>query len=179
MLESIQVEGTPSPMRLFFKLRKKRFQSFLLSAPILVGSFVLLNTSPALAANPNLINFQGKVVNGSGAASPDTNVTNGSYSFRFCLYTTTTPTTPCSAGANNDAVWRESKTLTVTNGVFQTELGDTTTMIDVSAYTNLYLGINFNSDAAGEMTPRIHLDSVPYGCSWHGAASSNFANSIR
>jgi hypothetical protein len=69
------------------------------------------------------------------------------------------------------------KRLTVTNGVFQTELGDTTTMIDVSAYTNLYLGINFNSDAAGEMTPRIHLDSVPYALNSDklgGLAASGF-----
>jgi hypothetical protein len=147
-------------MRLFFTQRKTLLVSFLLVMPTLVGWILLPNL--AQAANPNLINFQGKVVNGSGASNPSTNVTDGSYTFRFCLYTTLTPATPCSSGANNDAVWRESKSLTVTNGVFQTELGDTTTMIDVSAYTNLYLGINFNGDAAGEMVPRIHLDSVPY-----------------
>jgi hypothetical protein len=164
-------------MRLYFKQRKKRLASFLFIAPALVGGFIFVAQKPAYAANPNLINFQGKVVNGSGTVSPDTNVTNNSYTFRFCLYTTATPATPCSAGANNDAVWRESKTLTVTNSIFQTELGDTTTMIDVSAYTNLYLGINFNSDAAGEMTPRIHLDSVPYALNSDklgGLAASGF-----
>jgi hypothetical protein len=149
-------------MSLLIRLRKKLILSILFLIPALAGTLLVFGNNKALAANPNLINFQGKVVNGTGAATPSTNVTDGSYTFRFCLYTTASPSTPCSAGANNDAVWRESKSLTVANGVFQTELGDTTTMIDVSAYTNLYLGINFNSDAAGEMTPRIHLDSVPY-----------------
>jgi hypothetical protein len=118
--------------------------------------------SAASAANPNLINFQGKVVNGSGSGSAGTNVSDGSYSFRFCLYSTATPATPCTGAANNDAVWRETKSLTVTSGVFQTELGDVTTLPDFSANSNLYLGVTFNNDAAGEMTPRIHLDSVPY-----------------
>jgi hypothetical protein len=158
----ILVEGTPKSMRPHIIHRRLRFFALLLFIPALVGTLLVFGKNQALAANPNLINFQGKVVNGSGAANPSTNVTDGSYTFRFCLYSTASPATPCTAGANNDAVWRESKSLTVTNGVFQTELGDTTTMIDVSAYTNLYLGINFNSDAAGEMTPRIHLDSVPY-----------------
>jgi hypothetical protein len=158
----ILVEGTPKSMRLHIIHRRLRFFALLLLIPVLSGIFLVFGQNQAQAANPNLINFQGKVVNGSGAANPSTNVTDGSYTFRFCLYSTASPATPCTAGANNDAVWRESKSLTVTNGVFQTELGDTTTMIDVSAYTNLYLGINFNGDAAGEMTPRIHLDSVPY-----------------
>jgi hypothetical protein len=160
--KGILVEGTPKSMRLHIIHRRWRFFALLLLIPALSGILLVFGQNQTQAANPNLINFQGKVVNGSGAANPSTNVTDGSYTFRFCLYTTASPATPCSAGANNDAVWRESKSLTVTNGVFQTELGDTTTMIDVSAYTNLYLGINFNSDAAGEMTPRIHLDSVPY-----------------
>jgi hypothetical protein len=160
--KGILVEGTPKSMRLHIIHRRWRFFALLLLIPALSGILLVFGQNQTQAANPNLINFQGKVVNGSSAANPSTNVTDGSYTFRFCLYTTASPATPCSAGANNDAVWRESKSLTVTNGVFQTELGDTTTMIDVSAYTNLYLGINFNSDAAGEMTPRIHLDSVPY-----------------
>jgi hypothetical protein len=164
-------------MSLLIRLRKKLILSILFLIPALAGTLLVFGNNKALAANPNLINFQGKVVNGTGAATPSTNVTDGSYTFRFCLYTTASPSTPCSAGANNDAVWRESKSLTVANGVFQTELGDTTTMIDVSAYTNLYLGINFNSDAAGEMTPRIHLDSVPYALNSDklgGLSSSGF-----
>src|SRR4051812_24958660 len=112
--------------------------------------FALSVSSHASAANPNLISFQGKVVNSDG-----TNVTNGSYTFRFRLYTTTAPTDAGNACSANSCKWEESKSVTVTNGVFQTELGDTTTMIDVSQYTDLYLGVKFNNDAAGEMSPRV------------------------
>src|SRR4051812_8094288 len=108
-------------MSLLIRLRKRPVLSFLCLIPALVGTLLVFSQNQALATNPNLINFQGKVVNGSGAANPSTNVTDGSYTFRFCLYTTTSPATPCTGGANNDAVWKESKSLTVTNGVFQTE----------------------------------------------------------
>ena len=93
------------------------------------------------------INFQGKVVNSDG-----TNVANGSYSFIFSLYSVS------SAGS---AIWTETKTLTVTDGIFRTDLGDTTALpgsVDFNT-DNIYLGINFNSD--GEMTPRVRLDAVP------------------
>lgn len=94
------------------------------------------------------INFQGKVTNSNG-----TNVTDGSYTFVFKLYTVD------SGGA---AVWTESKSITVTNGIFQTLLGDTTTLpgsVDFNT-DNIYLGVEFNSD--GEMTPRIRFSAVPY-----------------
>ncbi len=103
------------------------------------------------------INFQGKVVNANA-----TNVANGDYSFLFCIYTTASSATPCTAGANNDAIWRESKTLTVTDGIFRTALGDTTAFpgsVDFNT-DNIYLGINFNGD--GEMTPRVRFTAVPY-----------------
>lgn len=126
----------------------KRLALFLV--PAALALLALLFPALATAANPLLINFQGKVVNANG-----TNVTDGSYSFTFKLYTVS------SAGT---AVWTETKNLSVANGIFQTELGDTTSLssIDFNANPNLYLGITFNNDAAGEMTPRVHLDSVPY-----------------
>ncbi len=94
------------------------------------------------------INFQGKVVNSNG-----TNVTNGSYTFLFKIYTVS------SAGA---AVWTESKSLTVTDGIFQTALGDTTSLpgsIDFNT-DNIHLGVTFNGDP--EMSPRIQFTAVPY-----------------
>ncbi len=115
--------------------------------------------SPALAATGinEQISFQGKVVNSDG-----TNVTNGSYTFLFCLYTTGSPATPCTGVANEDAVWRESKSVTVTDGIFQTNLGDTTTLpgsVDFNT-DNIYLGINFNGD--GQMTPLVRFTAAPY-----------------
>lgn len=103
------------------------------------------------------INFQGKVVNTDG-----TNVTTASYTFLFCIYTTASPATACTSGANNDAIWRESKSITVTDGIFQTNLGDTTTLpgsVDFNT-DNIYLGINFNAN--GQMTPLVRFTATPY-----------------
>lgn len=124
---------------------------------MVMGSLAFSSPAEAAAGINKQINFQGKVVNTDG-----TNVTNGSYNFLLCLYTTASPATACTAGANNDAVWRESKSLTVTDGVFQTELGDTTALpgsVDFNT-DNIYLGINFNSN--GQMTPLIRFTATPY-----------------
>ncbi|MBI5621077.1 collagen-like protein, partial [Candidatus Gottesmanbacteria bacterium] len=94
------------------------------------------------------INFQGKVVNTDG-----TNVTNGDYSFTFQLYT---------VASGGTQIWTETKSLTVTDGIFRTALGDSTTFpgsVDFNT-DNIYLGVNFNSD--GEMTPRVRFTAVPY-----------------
>ena len=108
--------------------------------------------SPAVAATGinHQINFQGKVV-----ANPNgTNVANGSYSFTFKLYSQQAP--------GGTATWTETKTLTVTDGIFVTALGDTTALpgsVDFNS-DNIFFGISFNSDP--EMTPRIQFTAAPY-----------------
>ena len=115
---------------------------------LMVGfTFFTQQHSSAATGTNKRINFQGKVVNNDG-----TNVANGSYTFAFNIYTVS------SAGS---AVWTESKSLTVIDGIFQTDLGDTTTLpgsIDFNT-DNIYLGITFNGD--GEMSPRVRFDAVP------------------
>ncbi len=101
------------------------------------------------------INFQGKVVNTNG-----TNVADASYTFKFRIYTSASAdtATPCA----NTCAWEESKSLTTVNGIFQTNLGDTTTLpgsVNFNTDT-LYIAVIFNSDT--EMAPRIRLTSVPY-----------------
>jgi hypothetical protein len=122
------------------------------------------------AANPNLINFQGKVVNANG-----TNVTDGTYSFNFILFSDPT------LGAESDGVydkWHElNKSVQVTSGVFQTNLGSATALPDFNADPSLYLAVKFNSDVAGYMTPRIQMTSVPYALNsdkLNGLDSTNF-----
>ncbi|QQR78619.1 MAG: hypothetical protein IPJ68_06140 [Candidatus Moraniibacteriota bacterium] len=147
------------------KLKSKNIQrSFRRYFPGVVGFFLLTLASFLIATDIDAatginkqISFQGKVVNTNG-----TNVSNGSYNFLFCLYTTASPATPCTAGSNNDAVWRESKSLTVTDGIFQSNLGDTTALpgsVDFNT-DNIYLGINFNSD--GQMSPLVRFTAAPY-----------------
>ncbi|MBP7768610.1 hypothetical protein KA082_02125 [Candidatus Woesebacteria bacterium] len=118
----------------------------------IIWSFLwYLSISPVLAATGVLkqINFQGKVVN----KTVGTNIADGSYSFVFSIY---------SVSSGGTAIWTETKSVTVTNGIFQTMLGDTTSLpgsLDFNT-DNLYLGINFNSD--GEMSPRVRFAAVPY-----------------
>ncbi|QQR53154.1 hypothetical protein IPG36_03675 [bacterium] len=95
------------------------------------------------------VNFQGKVVNANG-----TNVANGTYTFVFNIYTQQAP--------GGTSIWTESKSLTVTDGIFQTNLGSVTSLpgsVDFNT-DNIFLGINFNSD--GEMTPRIQFTAAAY-----------------
>ncbi|HVQ43378.1 MAG TPA: hypothetical protein VMT30_00205 [Candidatus Saccharimonadia bacterium] len=117
---------------------------------ILVSVVMASWAGPAVAATGinKQVNFQGKVVNSNG-----TNVTDGSYGFVFKLY---------SVSSGGSAIWTESKTLTVTDGIFQTNLGSVTGLpgsVDFNT-DNIYLGINFNTD--GEMSPRIQFTASPY-----------------
>lgn len=136
---------------------KKYPFSFLLFVGIsFAGFFVASNALAATGINKQ-INFQGKVVNTDG-----TNVGNASYTFLFCIYTTASPATACTSSADNDAVWRESKSITTVDGIFQTNLGDTTAFASLIDFNtdNIYLGINFNSN--GQMTPLVHFTTAPY-----------------
>lgn len=126
---------------------KKRIAFLLAMVVVLVVS----TASVVLAASGinQQINFQGKVVN----KTTGTNVTDGSYNFVFRMYT---------VSSGGVAIWTESKSLTVTNGIFQTNLGDVTSLpgsVDFNTDT-IYLGVEYNSD--GEMSPRIRFTAVPY-----------------
>ncbi len=118
----------------------------------LLGVFFLVVPAEFVLAAPGVlqqINFQGKVVNGTTG----TNVADGTYSFTFNIY---------SVSSGGSAIWTETKNVTVTNGIFQTNLGDTTSLpgsVDFNT-DNIYLGINFNSD--GEMSPRVRFTAAPY-----------------
>jgi hypothetical protein len=94
------------------------------------------------------INFQGKLTNPDG-----TNVTDTSRTIDFSIYT---------VSSGGTAVWTESKSITTTDGIFRTSLGDTTSLpgsIDFNG-DSLYLGIKVGADA--EMTPRIRFTASPY-----------------
>ena len=82
-----------------------------------------MHGNSAGALNPAIVSFQGKVVNADG-----TNVINGFYNFDFVMYSDLT------LGVPSDGVydkWHElSKSVQVTNGVFQTNLGSATTLPD-------------------------------------------------
>jgi hypothetical protein len=133
----------------------------LLAAAVLAVLFsgVSAVNAPVYAANPTTISFQGKVVNADG-----TNVADGNYTFLFRLYT---------VASGGSAIWTETQSsVPVTAGIFQVNLGSNCPMltadacntgaIDFSATPGLHLGITFNNDPAGEMSPRAQMQSVPF-----------------
>jgi len=123
----------------------------MLGLGILAGITCLFFISPGhtdAAINPQ-INFQGKLTNPDG-----TNVTNGTYSIVFSIYT---------VASGGSAVWTETQgSVSVTDGIFQVALGSITTLpgsVDFNS-SSLYLGIKVGADA--EMTPRVQFTSTPY-----------------
>jgi hypothetical protein len=117
---------------------------------VFVASVIVLIswTAAGAVSLPLKINFQGKLLN------PTTNAPqNGSFSMVFSLYNVATGGT---------AIYSETQAaVTVTNGVFSTQLGISGTLSPALFNgTNVYLGINVAGD--GEMTPRQQLVTSPY-----------------
>jgi fibronectin-binding autotransporter adhesin len=118
--------------------------------------FLFCAAAPASAAINSQINFQGKVTNPDG-----TNITSGSYSITFSLYNV------ASAGT---AIWAETDSVTVTNGIFQVNLGAGCPLLTANACngntpvdfnnSSIFLGIKVSTDP--EMTPRVSLTASPY-----------------
>lgn len=124
---------------------------------VLVGFILVIITTVSASAviNPQ-INFQGKITNPDG-----TNITNGSYSIRFRMYSSPSldAANTCTA---NSCLWEETKSITITDGIFQTALGDTTALPGLVDFNtnNIYLGIKVAADL--EMSPRVRFTASPY-----------------
>ncbi len=96
------------------------------------------------------INFQGKMTDDQGL-----NVADGNYQFVFQLYT---------LSSGGSSTWSETVNIDVTDGIFHHNLGSSTALpgsVDFNT-DNIFLGITFNSDPDGEMSPRIQLTASPY-----------------
>lgn len=111
--------------------------------------FTVFLVRPGYAAINPQINFQGKLTN------PDsTNVSNGTYSIVFSIYT---------VASGGTAVWTETQSsVTVTDGIFRVALGSITSLpgsVDFNS-SSLYLGITVGADP--EMSPRVRFTSAPY-----------------
>lgn len=125
----------------------KRLRLLALVAICTTFVWAFTGAQPAAATVTNLISFQGKLTNPDG-----TNVVTNTYTIVFSLY-------PVASGGA--AVWSESKSVTVTDGLFHTNLGDATALPGSVNFnsSSLYLGIKVGADA--EMTPRVRLTASP------------------
>ncbi|MEA3358042.1 MAG: hypothetical protein U9R17_01320 [Thermodesulfobacteriota bacterium] len=113
---------------------------------IITGLALILSILPATghAAIPQKINYQGYLTDPQGSPIDDT------VSIAFSLYS------QASGGA---ALWTETRSVTLTDGVFSVDLGNSTP-ITLPFDTQYYLGIRIGSDS--EMTPRQPMTSVGY-----------------
>jgi hypothetical protein len=115
----------------------------------LVFSISFLGNQFARAAFTPEINYQGKLLDSTGAAVPD-----GTYEMTFSLYTVSSGGSP---------IWTEMKNgsseIEVTSGLFSVMLGNGVPFTGVDFDQPLYLGITIEGDS--EMTPRKVLGAVP------------------
>ncbi len=130
-------------------------------AAILIGFALLLAHPFALQAQiPKTLAYQGIVTDAAGEIKPD-----GSYSFTFRLY---------DASSGGTALWTESKTISVKDGLFFTALGDQVVFPASLRFDRpFWLSIQVASEA--ELSPRIPLTSVGYSFSTLRADSAQHA----
>lgn len=94
---------------------------------------------------PKIINYQGMLTTPGGSPVP-----NGDYSIRFRIYT---------ASVGGTTLWDKTKSVSVTNGLFNVKLGESTP-INLAFNALYWLGIKVGGDA--ELSPRTQLTSVGY-----------------
>ncbi|NIO86815.1 MAG: hypothetical protein GTN68_40335 [Candidatus Aminicenantes bacterium] len=111
---------------------------------ILTVSFIMILSVSLYAQVPKLINYQGMLTDAAG------NPINGSRIIQFGIY---------NSASGGTALWTETQTVTVNNGLFNVLLG-ANTPIAVSVFDggDKYLAVKVGTDA--EMTPRKRLVSV-------------------
>jgi hypothetical protein len=102
--------------------------------------------TPAATQVPSLISYQGQLNDRNGLP------VNATVSFVFSLYTVSTGGT---------ALWTEAQTISVSNGVFNVQLGAVQPLpSSVFSQDALYLGVKVGADA--EMSPRQRLTASAY-----------------
>jgi hypothetical protein len=111
---------------------------------LLVGFFVLMATSAALAA-PGRINFTGRLTTSSGPVTGSVNLT-------FKLFDTATGGTE---------VWTEAHSgIGADNGLVYVELGSSTTLDEtVLSGNRMFLEVTVGTET---LSPRVAINSVPY-----------------
>lgn len=120
--------------------------------PPLAQLLLLLLVTSAPAQAPDLINYQGRLVQG-------TNLVNGAVELTLSLYDAST------AGS---LLYADSNTVTVVDGLYSTYIGDATIFGDLdSALTNAQVWLEAVVNGS-TLSPRERLVSVPYARSVQG-----------
>lgn len=110
---------------------------------VVILSVIGLSSVTVPAQIPARINYQGYLTNSGGIPI------NTTVSIKFSIY---------DAETGGVALWSETQSVTVTDGIYSVQLG--TTSISLAFDVPYYLGVKVGTDA--EMTPRKPLTAVPY-----------------
>ena len=115
-----------------------------LSAVVLVALLTVMLSFPAWAV-PGLINYQGKLTDSGG------NALNGTFSMTFLIY---------SANIGGTALWNETQSVQVIDGIYSIELGSVSSFpADLFDSDALYLEVVIGSET---LTPRQRLTSTAF-----------------
>ena len=125
--------------------------------------FVILVIPSLIAQVPRTISYQGVLTDNSGNPKPD-----GDYMLTFNLY---------DAETGGNSIWRETKTLNLSKGLFSTSLGDQTPFgIYVKFDKPYWLGITVGNEP--ELMPRIALTSVGYSLTADNVSDGKVVKSL-
>jgi hypothetical protein len=115
---------------------------------LVLFSLLLLMPWPGHGQVPTAIGYQGSLTDASGTPATDT------LPMVFALY---------DAPEGGTALWSETQTVAVANGIFSVRLGLVTPFPPDLFTGPRYLGVKVGSDA--EMTPRLPFDTAPFAFS--------------
>jgi hypothetical protein len=137
---------------------------FVMNRFVFLSGFVILVflASLALAGIPRMINYQGMLTQSDGK----TPVTNGNYPILFSIFNTS---------SGGSSLWTHTYNVSVTNGLFNVILGDSSAAINLPFDTTYWLGIKVGADL--ELSPRIRLTSVGYAYRSQRADTASYAGS--
>ncbi|MEK9158113.1 MAG: hypothetical protein AAB638_02940, partial [Patescibacteria group bacterium] len=140
----------------------------------IIGIFVFLNISSVGAAVPHILSFQGRLTNASGDLLGDSGT---NYYFKFSIY---------NASSGGTELWTSSAsgiTIKVTQGVFNTLLGDTTAgfnaiNLDFDSSSPYYLEIQVSSNNTDfeVLTPRQRIVSSGFAVNADTVHGGRFLN---
>lgn len=154
--------------------RPRAILKLVLVSVLMAVAFGAVDNSPAEAVINRQINFQGKIV----LSSNSTNITNGTYNMQFKIYS---GGDGVPGGGDETLLWTEdrlrnaSQGITITDGIFQVNLGAVTSLPGSVDFDNstLWLSINLGNTNAGctpfascsgdgEMNPMVRFTAAPY-----------------
>ncbi|XLQ20057.1 MAG: discoidin domain-containing protein [Candidatus Moraniibacteriota bacterium] len=139
---------------------KKTFKNKLTYILGIIALAIILNFSITQAAPDSELTYHGKLTDTNNVA-----VSDGDYDFTLTIYDAESGGT-CLWTSRGTCGTPTSKTLTITNGIFSTTLGESgDNVLDITFDSNYYLGVTINSNS--EMTPRRKITPTGFALNSH------------